>query len=291
MMITDFIKKHKTGIMTAKTIFGRVLVTIICVIVCFFMLFPFYYMFTSSIKTAEEYMSPIPTFIPRDLSIFGYKTIFKAIDIFGRFFSNSMYVSVIIPLLQTVICLPAAYALARLNFFGKNAIFMMFVVAMMLPGQLTIIQNYRTIVKLNLVNNLNSVVLISMFSPSCIFMMRQFFLSLPKELEEAGKIDGCGVFRNFLYIMAPLSVSTIAVNLILCFNGVWGDFFAPMIFLKRMDSMTLPIGLTVIMGALKSQNPTVLMAALTITCVPVLIVFFVFRKKLIAGIATTGLKI
>lgn len=189
-----------------KRAIGKLGVFLIGAVVCIFMLFPFYFMITSSFKTSAEYMSPQPTFFPHDFSVFGYKTIFAKIDIFGRFFLNSVYVSVLIPLLQTVVCLPAAYALSRLNFRGKNLIFMLFVVAMMLPGQLTIIQNYRTIVKLKLINNLNSLVIISIFSPSCIFMMRQFFLGLPKELEEAGKIDGCNTFQNFLHIVAPLSV-------------------------------------------------------------------------------------
>lgn len=283
--------EYSQKINEVKRIAKKVSAALIGIIVFIFMFFPFYYMITSSLKTSEEYMSPVPTFFPHEFSVFGYKTIFDKIDIFGQFFINSVYVSVLIPVLQTVVCLPAAYALSRLNFRGKNLIFMSFVVAMMLPGQLTIIQNYRTIVQLKLVNNLNSLVLISIFSPSCIFMMRQFFLGLPKELEEAGKIDGCNTLQNFLHIMAPLSVPTIAVNLILCFNGVWGDFFTPMIFLKKQTSMTLPVGLTVIMGALKSQDPTVLMAALTISCIPVMIIFFLFRKKLISGIASTGLKL
>lgn len=131
-----------------KRAIGKLGVFLIGAVVCIFMLFPFYFMITSSFKTSAEYMSPQPTFFPHDFSVFGYKTIFAKIDIFGRFFLNSVYVSVLIPLLQTVVCLPAAYALSRLNFRGKNLIFMLFVVAMMLPGQLTIIQNYRTIVKL-----------------------------------------------------------------------------------------------------------------------------------------------
>lgn len=274
----------------AKRIVVNVSITVICVVVCVLMLFPFYYMIISSFKTMDEYMRPIPTLFPHDFSIESYKAIFEKIEIFGWFFLNSLYVSLLIPLLQTVVCLPAAYALARLNFKGKNLIFVLFISSMMVPGQLTIIQNYVTIVDLKLTNNLNSLVLLGIFSPLCVFMMRQFFLGLPRELEEAGKIDGCNAFQNFWYIVAPLSVPTIAVNLILCFNGVWGDFFTPMIMLKSQTVMTLPVGLTVIMGALRTQDPTVLMAALTISCLPVIIVFFVFRRKLIEGIASTGLK-
>ncbi len=269
---------------------GRTVVVLVCIVICTLMLFPLYYMLMSSFKTMEEYMQAVPTFFPHAFSFKGYSAIFEKIDVFGGFFGNSIYVSVLVPILQTAVCLPAAYALARLRFRFRNLIFVLFLSSMMIPGQLTIIQNYNTIAKLGLLNNVNSLVLLGIFSPLCLYLMKQFFSTLPRELEEAGKIDGCNALQNFLYVVAPLSAPIIAVNLILCFNGVWGDFFTPMIMLKTQRSMTLPVGLTVIMGALRTQDPTVLMAALTMTCIPVLIVFFVFRNKLIAGIAVTGIK-
>lgn len=280
----------KMLIKKTKKITGKIIVVLICLAVCVVMLFPFYYMVISSFKTMEEFMQPVPTMFPHTFTFAGYKLIFDKIEIFGRFFLNSVIVSLVIPVLQTLVCLPAAYALARLNFRGKNVIFILFISAMMIPGQLTIIQNFVTMAKLELNNNLLSIILLGIYSPLCIFMMRQFFLGLPKELEEAGKIDGCNAFKNFLFVVAPLSLPIISTNLILCFNGVWGDFFTPMIMLKTQASMTLPVGLTVIMGALKTQDPTVMMGALTISCLPVIIIFFVFRKRLIGGIASTGLK-
>lgn len=286
--MTDKRRVHKK--LSSKQIIGKIVVGIIGIITCLLMIFPFYYMVTSSFKTMEEYLNPIPTIIPHSISFDGYKAIFSKINIFGKFFLNSLLVSLVIPLIQIIVCLPASYALARLKFKGRNLIFILFISSMMIPGQLTIIQNYVTMSKLNLINNLGSLILLGIFSPLCIFTMRQFLMTLPKELEEAGKIDGCSTFQNFLYIVAPLSIPIISVNLILCFNGVWGDFFTPMIMLKSQASMTLPVGLTVIMGALKTQDPTVLMAALTISCVPVTIIFFIFRKRLMAGIASTGLK-
>jgi multiple sugar transport system permease protein len=204
-------------------------------------------------------------------------------------FGNSLYLS-LIPVLQILVCLPAAYALSRLKFFGRDVIFMLFMSAQMLPGQLTAIQNYVTMAKAGLVNNLNALILLGIFSPLCLFTMRQFFLGLPKELEEAGKLDGCGVLRNLLYVIVPLCLPVVAVNLILCFNGVWGDFFMPMILLKRPAVMTLPVGLTVLLGALRTQDPTVLMAALTLTCLPVVVIFFAFRRYFLEGIAMSGVK-
>lgn len=283
-------KRNSKALDMTKKVSGKAMVFVLCLIIVAVMIYPFIYMITSSFKTYEDFTSGSFTIFPREWSFEGYKLIFSKIEIFGRFFLNSLIVSTVIPIVQTIICLPAGYALARLKFRGRNFIFILFLSAMMIPGQLTIIQNYATMADWNLTNNLMSIILLGVFSPLAIFLIRQFFLTLPKELEEAGQIDGCGTIRNFIHIVAPLSLPIISVNLILCFNGVWGDFFTPMIMLKSQASMTLPVGLTVIMGALRTNDPTVLMAALTITCVPVFIVFFIFRKQLMAGIATTGLK-
>lgn len=129
------------------------LVVVLCTIICVVMLYPFYYMITSSFKTMNEYLSPVPTILPKEFTIESYKAIFGKIEVFGKFFLNSLYVSLLIPILQILICLPASYALARLKFKGRDLIFILFISSMMVPGQLTIIQNYVTIVKLDLVNN------------------------------------------------------------------------------------------------------------------------------------------
>ena len=283
-------KTNKRVLKNTKKVIERVLTILLCAVIVIVMLFPFYFMVISSFKTMSEYTAATPTLFPQNITIDGYKLLFDNFDSFGRFFVNSLIVSIVIPILQTIVCLPAAYALARLRFRGKKFLFFLFIAAMMLPGQLTIIQNYVTIVKLKLINNLGSLIILGVYSGSCIFMMRQFFLTLPKELEEAAKIDGCNSFQSFLYIVAPLSLPIISTNFILCFNGVWGDFFTPMLMFKKKQSMTLPVGLNIIMGQLGNSTPTVLLAALTMTCIPVIIIFFIFRKKLIGGIANTGLK-
>lgn len=259
-------------------------------IICIIMLFPFYFMAISSFKTMTEYSAAIPTLFPKEFSLEGYKLVFSNMEVFGRMFLNSLTLSTLIPILQTIVCLPCAYALSRLNFKGKQFIFILLICAMMFPGQLTIIQNFSTMVKLKLINKIGSVLLLGIYSSGAIFMMRQYFIGLPKELEEAAKIDGCNTFQSFIYVAAPLSLPIVSTNLVLCFNGVWGDFFGPMLLLKSRESMTLPVGMKYIMGQLGSTTPTANLAALTIMCIPVIIFFFVFRKKLIGGIANTGLK-
>ena len=284
-MMQDNIKRKKL-----KKIPLSVLGYIFGATICIIMIFPFYFMVISSFKTMSEYTAAVPTLIPTKISLEGYQLVFSNMKVFGRMFLNSLTVSIVIPILQTIVCLPCAYALSRLNFVGKKFIFILLICAMMFPGQLTIIQNFSTMTQLKLINNLMSVILLGIYSSGAIFMMRQYLLSLPKELEEAAKIDGCGTFRSFLYIIAPLSLPVVTTNLVLCFNGVWGDFFGPMLLLRNKESMTLPVGMKYIMGQLGNSTPTANLAALTIMCVPVIIFFFVFRKKLISGIANTGLK-
>lgn len=283
-------KQNRVERKKLKTIPLRILEFILGALICIIMIFPFYFMVISSFKTMSEYTAAVPTLIPMNFSFDGYQLVFSNMKVFGRMFLNSLTLSTVIPILQTVVCLPCAYALSRLNFIGKKFVFILFISAMMFPGQLTIIQNFSTMTQLKLINNLMSVILLGIYSSGAIFMMRQYLLSLPKELEEAAKIDGCGVFRSFLHIIAPLSLPIVTTNLVLCFNGVWGDFFGPMLLLRSKESMTLPVGMKYIMGQLGSSTPTANLAALTIMCIPVIIFFFIFRKKLIGGIANTGLK-
>lgn len=280
--------------MTKNITVGRVLSIsakiLICGIISIIMIYPLWWMFTGAFKTMGELIQNPPTFFPIHPTLENIKIILGKSSIMGRMYLNSIVVSVAIPILQTVICLPAAYAFAKLKFPGNKIIFLVFLSAMMLPGQLTIITNYLTMVKLKLLNNLMSLLLLGVFSAFCIFMIKQYFMSLPKDLDDAAKIDGCSIVGVFLRIGIPLAMPIISVNLILCFNAAWGDFFTPMIFLRKIEAMTLPIGMTVLQGAYNTQSRAVVVAALAMSIVPVIIVFFVFRKKLIAGIATSGLK-
>lgn len=273
-----------------KTVIYAVLKLIACVLVAIIMLYPFWWMLTGTFKTAGEIIRIPPTFFPNDFTLENIKYVFESADIVGKMYVNSFIVALSVPVLQTIICLPAAYAFAKLKFPAKNIIFMLFMGALMLPGQLTMITNYSTIIKLNLINKLTGVILLGIFSAFAIFMMRQFIAGLPREVDDAAKMDGCGFWGNFLRIGIPLSVPIISVNLILCFNAAWGDFFTPMLILRKLDKMTLSLGMTVIQGAYGTQSRSVMVAMLTLSIIPVIVVFFVFRKKLIAGIATSGLK-
>lgn len=273
-----------------KNIVCIALKVIFSVLIAVIMIYPLWYMVTGSFKDPIEFVKTPPTFFPEEATLDNFKEVLGKTSLLGTFYKNSFIVSLAIPVLQTVVCLPAAYSFARLRFPGKNFVFMMFMGAMMVPGQMTMITNYVTMIKLNLVNSLTALILLGMFSTLAIFMMRQYFMNLPKELEEAAKIDGCSEFGAFLRIAAPLAKPIIAVNLILCFNGTWGDFFGPMILLRSTEKMTLPLGMTIIQGAYATTSRSVVVAALTLSIVPAMTIYFLFRKQLISGIASSGLK-
>ena len=284
------LRKRHWKLRPSELLWGALKFLLAFVVACI-MLYPFWWMLTGAFKTALEISELPPTFFPREPTLENFDVIFGQADVFGQMYINSIIIAIAVPLLQTIVCLPAAYAFAKLRFPGKNIVFMAFMGSMMLPGQLTIITNNITMVDLKLVNNLMSVILLSIFSAFAIFMMKQYFMNLPKDLDDAAKIDGCSIWGAFLFVDVPLAMPIVSVNLILCFNSAWGGFFLPMIFLRKMEVMTVPLGMTVLQGAYNTESKAVLVAALMLSIVPVVIIFFLFRKQLIAGIATSGLKV
>lgn len=219
-----------------------------------------------------------------------WQNAFQKMDMgYGTTLALLLFVFVMI-VTVTQMVLSKKWVFAKLRFPGKNFIFITFMAAMMVPAQLTIIPNYFIVKALGLMDSLGSLIALGAFSAFAIFLIRQFFMSLPLELDDAAKIDGCGYFRSYLLIHFPLAKSVLSVNAILCFNGAWGDFFNPLIFLKSIQNMTLPLGLSMLQGMYSQQSPAVNVATMVVALIPVLIVFLIGRKRLIAGVATTGMK-
>ena len=254
------------------------------------MIYPFIWMVSASFKEVAEMSQIPPTVIPRNPTIKNYLVVFQQMGLLAAMYKNSLIVSTSITVLQTLTASLAAFVFAKMRFPGKNFIFITFMAAMMVPAQLTIIPNYFIVKALGLMDSLGSLIALGAFSAFAIFLIRQFFMSLPLELDDAAKIDGCGYFRSYLLIHFPLAKSVLSVNAILCFNGAWGDFFNPLIFLKSIQNMTLPLGLSMLQGMYSQQSPAVNVATMVVALIPVLIVFLIGRKRLIAGVATTGMK-
>jgi multiple sugar transport system permease protein len=184
----------------------------------------------------------------------------------------------------------AAYAFARLRFPGREIVFGLYLSSLMVPGQVTIIPLYILMKHLGLIDNHAALILPGLASAFGTFLLRQFFLGIPRELEEAAIVDGAGLLRVLLVIILPLSRPALAALAIFTFNTAWNDFFNPLIFLDTPRNMTLPIGLNLLQGEFAGTSPAIMMAGAFMAVLPVLIVFLFAQRYIVEGITLSGLK-
>ena len=222
--------------------------------------------------TCENYLKPFESSVP-----------------FLQLFVNSLRITLAVTLGQLVTCSLAGYAFARLRFPGNNTLFLILLASLMVPNQVTIIPIYLSMVSLGLMDNPLAIILPGVVSVFGVFLMRQFFMTLPQELLDAAHVDGAGHARVFLQIAVPLSGASLATLAIITFNAVWNSYFLPLIFLKSWDNMTLPQGIALLTGYMGSGNPSVVMAAVTMAILPVLIVFIIAQRWIIEALTRTGI--
>jgi multiple sugar transport system permease protein len=253
------------------------------------MVYPFIWSAFSSFKHIQQLYSGNPlNILPNPFTIDNYRRLFVILP-FGRFIFNSLYLSIGIPIAMIAVASLSAYALTRLEFKGRNILFIAFISTMMVPSHVVLIPNYKTIVDMNLYNTFLALFLTGMFTASNafnIFFFRQFFLSIPKDLENAAIIDGCSRIRVFFNIILPNSKPAIATTAILSFRSVWNQFLWPMIVINDYEKMTLTVGLKY----LKDWEPNwaVLLAGATLSIIPIIIVFIIFQKQFMTSSMTSG---
>ncbi|MDQ3695644.1 MAG: carbohydrate ABC transporter permease [Chloroflexota bacterium] len=253
------------------------------------MVIPFLWAFSTSFRLSRESFSLPPQWLPTDWQITNYQAVLDALPFF-QFVFNSFKVAGAITLIQLVTCSTAAFAFSRLQFRGREPLFFTFLAALMVPQYVTIIPIFVIIRQLQLLDSHWALILPSAFSAFGIFLLRQFFLTIPRDLEDAARIDGAGFFEIYWRIMLPLVAPALVTLTIFSFNYHWNEFFRPLIFLTTWDQMTLPLGLTVLRGYLGTGNTAAVMAGVTMAIAPVLAVFLLFQRYLIEGITLTGLK-
>lgn len=207
----------------------------------------------------------------------------------GRAFFNSTFVAVLETVLTLAIDAMAGYALARLKFRGKAVVFSIVIGSLMVPGQITLIPIYLLFQKLGWLSSYQSLVLPGMTRAFGVFLMRQFFLGLPKDLEDAARIDGAGIFTIFWRIALPLVRPALASLGIFTFLRSWNDFTWPLIAISKTNMMTLPVALARLLGAYRVEYGVV-MAAAVASALPLIIVFFLAQRQIIEGIALSGMK-
>ncbi len=253
------------------------------------MVLPFVWTFSTSFRLARDSFSLPPQWLPTEWRFENYQQVLTNIPFF-TFIFNSLKVAALITAGQLIICSMSAFAFARLRFPGRDLIFFGFLASLMIPLSVTIIPIFIIIRGLNLLDTHWALIVPSFFSAFGIFLLRQFLLTIPTELEDAARVDGAGVFTIYARIMMPLAGAGLTTLTIFSFNYFWNEFFRPLIFLNSWEQMTLPLGLTLLRGYLGTGNTAAVLAGVTMAIAPVLLVFLLFQRYLIEGITLTGLK-
>jgi len=249
---------------------------------------PFFWMISTSLKTFVESIQVPPTLWPETPNWENYAEVFRNMN-FGVYYKNTIIVTVAKTLGQLVLCSMAAYAFARLNFPLKNFLFLLVLSVLMVPSQVVLIPKFALMRVFGWINTYWAIIVPGVFSAFGTFLLRQFFLTIPRELEEAAKIDGCSIFRIFWNIFVPLSGPALVSLSIFTILASWNDFLWPLVVTTTDDMRLLSIGIASFQGEYRTNYP-LLMAASVMATLPILLVFVVLQRYFIEGITLSGIK-
>ncbi len=252
------------------------------------MLIPIVWMLVTSLETLNETRHFPPVLLPHTLRPGNYTQVLRQAP-FGRWFLNTMIVTVATVAGNLLFCSLAGYAFARIKFFGREVVFVLLLTTLMIPFQVVMIPTFIIVKDLGLINTLNALIVPNLANAFGVFLLRQFFRTLPVELEEAARIDGASRLSVLFKIVLPLSGPALATLAVITFLWTWNDFLWPLITIYTPNNMTLQLGLTTFEGTHQTST-NLLMAANVMSMLPVLLLFFLAQRYFIRGIATAGLK-
>lgn len=252
-------------------------------------LVPFLWMALGSVKTQGEILRQPPTWWPESPTIDNFAAWFGRLD-FGQFFTNSAVVAVLTVVGNLVFCSMVGYALAKMDFAGKRALFAIVLITLMVPGVVTFVPLFVLVSGLGLLDTYAALVLPFVTAPLGVFLMRQFMLAIPDPLLEAARIDGAGEWRIFTRIVLPLSGPALATLAILTFLASWNNFLWPLVAAQSESSYTLPVALSLYSTGQNATDYGLLLAGSVLVILPILILFVLLQRYFIRGVATTGLK-
>ncbi len=264
---------------------------LMCVLLIPFV-FPTWWMVTSSIKPISDIFAFPPQLIPPTYDWTTYSKVFE-LQPFVRQYWNSAYIAALVTVGTMIVSSMAGYAFARIRFPYANTIFMIVLLGLLIPSEVTIVPLFQMFLKAGMVNTHWPLILVPIFGAPSVFatfVMRQFFVTLPAELEEAARVDGLGRFKIFRKIALPLAKPALASVAIFTFLHSWNMFLEPIVFLSSAEMFTLPQALTQYTDAYGGPMWNIQLAAATLTALPVLIVFVIAQKHFVEGLAHTGLK-
>jgi multiple sugar transport system permease protein len=273
---------------------GKILVLILIYAFLIFMaiavLFPFYWMLNSSLKSLDEYRMSVPTFWPKQVLFSNYATAFTTANL-GRLFLNTLYVGLVSTILSLVITVLSAFAFARLEFKGKNVLFAALLATMMIPGELFTITNYITVSNLGWKNTYTVLIVPFLVSVFYIYLLRQNFMQIPNELYLAAKVDGTSDIKYLWKVMIPLSLPTLISITILKMMGAWNSYIWPRLVANDEAHQMITNGLrNAFTETTGDVNYPVQMAAVAIVSLPLFLVFVFLRKYIMKGVSRSGIK-
>ncbi len=253
------------------------------------MVLPFIWMVLSSLKTDAEVIATPPTWWPHDITLENYRTLFTVLD-FPRYFLNSVIVAGAVTIGNVVFCSMLGYALAKLEFPGKKVVFGLVLATLMIPGVVTFIPLFILTTNLGLTDTLPGMFLPFLAGPFGVFLMRQFISGLPDELIQAARVDGAGELRIFRSIVMPLCGPAVATLAILTFLTSWNNFLWPLVVAQNEDKYTLPVALALYSVGQNATKYGLLLAGAVVVVIPVIAIFLVLQRRIMQGIAMTGIK-
>ena len=305
--------RRRRGAAIRGTTTSKVITYLILVPGAILFVAPFAWLISASFQPVGEIFSTPPKWIPDNPTLDGFKQFLGVGELTNfqrgqgsgdwRWFANSAFVASTVTVAQTFFNALAAYAFAKRKFPGRNAIFMVFLATMMVPSQITLIPNYLIVQHVPFFGGNDAfghggsgwldsywgLIMPGVVSAFGIFLLRQYMLSIPDELLEAARIDGAGEFRIFWSVVLPLCMPALAANAIFTFQGAWEDFLWPLIILSSDDHYTAPVGLALFVVQNRT-NWNVLFAGSVIATLPMILVFMIFQRQFVQGIAVSGIK-
>lgn len=270
---------------------GRGTWIVILILLSLLSLVPFLWMISTSLKTRAEVFTYPPVFIPEVPQWDNYLQVFQAFP-FARYALNTAFVTVTVTIFQTLTSAMAAYAFARLVFPGRDRLFLLYLGTMMIPGVVTLIPSYILMTDkfLGWIDSFAALIVpFSLGSAFNTFLIRQFFLSLPRELEDAALIDGASPLQIFFTITLPLSKSILAIVSIFVFMGTWNSFLWPLLMMSSPEKQVLTVGLAAMQGRWNTRWPE-LMAGTLMSTAPIMLLLIIFQRYVEEGLSFTGLK-
>ena len=271
-------------------VIGMTCIYIFLIFIAIVILFPFYWMIISSLKTLDEYKLSVPTLFPETIVFGNYAEAFTKANL-GRLFLNTVYVGLVSTILSLVITVLSAFAFARLEFKGKDTLFAILLATMMIPGELCTITNYQTVFYLNWMNTFTVLIVPFLVSVFYIYLLKQNFMQIPNELYLAAKVDGTSDLKYLWKVMIPLSLPTLISITILKMMGAWNSYVWPNLVTDSDEYRLITNGLrNAFVESTGDVNIPVQMAAVAIVSAPLFLVFLFLRKYIMKGVSRSGIK-